>query len=208
MAGHTTRLLYEEPFVEMCANLSNWRIDSFMRHLEAEKRKGRVLAFVRGLRFSALLTYAVRDILSGTGLSANWGHLIDETGTLCSRECDVIIHRDGYVQRWNGKNEAPIMDFKFIAQEDAIAVISCKSYLRTNKVDENYCESMESFVDRVWLFAECCGPRSARNIRKKALDTGYGDFWHLYTWSEKAGQQLNKGGWSRFVEEVEKLAAI
>ena len=97
------------------------------------------------------------------------------------------------------------MDFRFIEQQKVVAVISCKSYLRSSKIDKEYCESMKPFVEKIWLFAECCGPRSAKTIQKKALDFGYEKFWYLYAWSKKRGQVLNRNGWNEFVEEVRKL---
>lgn len=203
--GHMVRLLYEEPFWKMFATFQSWRIDTFMRQMEAEKRKGRVLPFVRGLRLSALLIYAIREILTGTSLTANWGHLMDESGSFCSCECDVIIHdEEGHIGQWNGTKN-PIMDFRFIAQESAVAVISCKSYLRSSDIDTEYCRLMEPFVKKIWLFAECCGPRSAESIRTKAVEFGYEKFWHLYTWSKQRGSKPNKDGWSEFVEEVKRL---
>ncbi len=201
--GHG-RLLCEEPFNMMCADFSSWRMNDFIRQLEATKHKGRILPFVRGLRLSAHLIYAVREILSGTDLEVNWGHLLDEDSVFCSPECDVIIHRKGHLRRWNGTDN-PIMDFRFIEQQKAVAVISCKSYLRLSKIDKEYCESMKPLVEKIWLFAECCGPRSAKTIQKKALDFGYEKFWYLYAWSKKRGQKLNRNGWNEFVEEVRKL---
>jgi len=199
------RLLCEEPFIKMYADFSSWRMSDFVKQLEATKEKGRVLPFVRGLRLSAHLIYAVRDILSGTGLEANWGHLLDKDRVFCSCECDVIIHRSGYFARWDGSIH-PVMDFKFIKQQDAVVVISCKSLLRSRaEVDREYCELMKPFVKRVWLFAECCGPRSANSIREQALRCGYEKFWYLYTWTEGTEPEPNRGGWNEFVEEVEKL---
>jgi hypothetical protein len=180
----------------MTNQLANWRIDNFIRELETKKAKGRILPFVRGLRFSSLLTYAIREILSDTGsdLEANWGHLLDEDGTLCSPECDIIIHHSGHVKRWNG-SENPITDFRFVNPQKAVAVISCKSYLESNKVDKKYCELINPFVQKVWLFSECCGPRSSNSIKSKALESGYDKFWNLYFWSKKTSPQPNKEGW-------------
>jgi hypothetical protein len=93
--GHIKRLLYEERLMEMFSTFQNWRMDSFIRDMEAKRQKGRILPFVRGLRLSALLIYAIREMLEGTGLTANWGHLIDDEGHYCSCECDVIIHQKG-----------------------------------------------------------------------------------------------------------------
>jgi hypothetical protein len=199
--GNMGRLLYEERFISMFADFSHWRVDSFWRQMEAEKRKGRVLPFVRGLRLSSQLVYTVRELLSGTGLTANWGHLLDSDENLCSCECDVIIHKEGHIRQWNGG----IMDFRFIKQEQAIAVISCKSFLRKSDIDKEYCRDMINYVDKVWLFAECCGPKSVKGISKKAKELGYEKFWHLYTWSKQTDPEPNRTGWIDFVKEVEKL---
>jgi hypothetical protein len=64
---------------------------------------------------------------------------------------------------------------------------------------------MKSFVDIVWLFAECCGPRSIDNIRRKAQEYGYQKFWTLYTWAKQTEPVPNKTGWIDFVKEVDKL---
>jgi hypothetical protein len=204
LAGHHARLLCEEPFQRMVSDFSNWRIDSFIREMEAKRQKGRILPFVRGLRLSAHLIYVIREILSGSRLTANWGHLLDPSGNFCSCECDVIIHREGHRGRWNG-TQNPIMDFRFVEQERAIAVISVKSYLRSSDIDGKYCKLMKPFVRRIWLFAECCGPRSGNNIAKRAKKLGYSKFWHLYTWTKQTRIECNKPGWNAFVREVEKL---
>lgn len=203
-SGHTGRLLCEEPFWRMYGDFTHWRIDPFIRRLEAKKQRGRILPFVRGLRLSAHLIYSVREILEGTGLTADWGHLLDERNNFCSCECDVIIHHEGYIGRWNGR-EKPIMDFRFIEQQKAIAVISCKSYLRSGDLDKKYCELMKPFVKKIWLFAECCGPRSAESVEKKALRFGYKKFWYLYKWSKQTDPKPNRNGWNKFVKEVRKL---
>jgi len=189
----------------MFYEFSYWRMDTFIRQMEKERRTGRILAFVRGLRLSANLIYAIRQILDGTQLTANWGHLLDESDTFCSRECDVIIHRKGQIAIWNGTTQ-PIMDFRFVDQRNAVAVISCKSLLRSGDIDREYCESMEPFVQKIRLFAECCGPQSVETIRSKALESGYEHFWHLYLWSKQTEARPNSEGWNKFVEEVKKLA--
>jgi hypothetical protein len=58
----------------------------------------------------------------------------------------------------------------------------------------------------LWLFAECCGPRSVQNIRDKALHSGYEEFWFLYTWSRQSDPVPNVGGWNDFVVSVQRLA--
>jgi len=191
-----------EPYHQICAGLWQWRMDDFIRELE----KGTILAFVRGLHFSAQLIYAIRDIISETDLKADWGHLLDKNNKYCSRECDIIIHK-GKRNRWNG-HENPIMDFKFVEQDEAVAVISCKSYLRSGDVDKNYVKCLESYVKKVWLIAECCEPGHVKGIKRQAQDAGYENFWYMYRWSRKTGEQEgNEAGWLDFVKKLRKLKA-
>lgn len=203
--GPMVRVLREASFRRLFAELTTYRMDTHLRQMEADRRRGRILAFVRGLHFSSLLIYEIRDILAGTALTANWGHLIDDTGALCSKECDVIIHRRGQYSRWDG-NTTPVMDFRFVPQERAVAVVSCKSRVRSGDIDREYCELMRPFVPRVWLFAECCGPRSADSVRGTALESGYEEFWFVYTWSPQSVPQPNSEGWNEFVGKVLALA--
>ena len=200
--GHT-RLLLETPFNKMVAEFSNWTMSDFIRQLESRKSKGRVLSFIRGLRLSAHLIYAIRDLLIGSDLTANWGHLIDDDNKFCSPECDIIIHKiSGQISRWNG-NQNPVMDFRFISMAQAIVVISCKSQVKS--IDEEYPKSIKKYTKKVWLFGECCGPRSAKGLAEKAKKAGYEKFWHLYTWSPKTKADYNNEGWIDFVNEVKKL---
>jgi len=200
--GHG-RLLLETRFRTMMAEFTTWRMNDFIRQLEALKSRGRVLPFVRGLRLSAHLIYATRELLVGSPLTASWGHILDANGVFCSPECDVIIHRkDGQVDRWNG-HEDPVMDFRFVSTQGAIAVISCKSQLKT--IDSKYPESVKKYVPRVWLFTECCGPRSVKRLANEARQAGYEQFWHLYTWSPKTMPKSNEHGWMNFVQEVQRL---
>lgn len=204
MDGNTGRLLYESHYNGLVGDFSTWRVDDFMRQMEASRSKGRILPFIRGLRLSAHLIYTIREILSVTDLTASWGHLLDEEENFCSAECDIIIHYKGHHTRWNGTSE-PIMDFRFIQQHRAVTVISCKSFLRSGNIDTEYCKLMKPFVRRIWLFAECCGPRSVENIRRKAKNFGYEKFWYLYTWSKKEGFKPDPKQWNRFVSEVKNI---
>jgi hypothetical protein len=201
--GHRA-LLYEEYLDRLIGDFSLWRISAFNRALESSKSKGRILPFVRGLRLSTQLIYVVREILSGTGLTANWGHIVDKDGQFCSRECDVIIHSDGHIRRWNGSSNS-VMDFRFIEQDKVICVISCKSFIRSSDIDREYCDDMKKYANKVWLFAECCGPRSINSIRSKASTFGYDKFWYIYLWSEKSGISLNRQDWHDFISEIKKL---
>lgn len=141
------------------------------------KYEGDILGFVKGLRLSARLIYFLRNRLSSTNLDVSWGHLIANHES-CSPECDVIIHAKGHVGKWNG-NAHPIMDFRFVEAEKALAVISCKSSLKT--IDKTYPKKLKKFgVDAVFLFAECCGEKQFVRLEKRALAAGYRGLWCLY----------------------------
>ena len=206
--GHK-RLLIRQKFHVIKAGLQEYRLDKFIRTLERTPgpNKGNILPFIRGLRFSALLIYAIREFLQGTGLTASWGHIIDEDGVFCSRECDIIIHKEGHIMRWNGDGGIhPVMDFKFIEQDQAIAVISCKSYLDKSHIEKEYCEDVKKYVAKVWLFAECCSPDKVSAIREAALEIGYENFWSLYTWDRVTDATTDlTDGWDNFVNEVKML---
>ena len=193
-----------EPFGQLCAAFSDWRIDPVIRMMEKEKAEGRILGFVRGLKLSAHLIYAVRDVLSATDLKVDWGHILDDQGLACSPECDVIIHR-GSRRRWNG-HENPVMDFSFVDAANAVGVISCRSYLRSVTRDyRDYCRRVKRYVRRVWLFAECCPPAAVNRLEKTARSAGYANFWYLYTWDGESDLQPNGGGWLDFLQAVQKL---
>jgi hypothetical protein len=186
------------------------RIDPFIREVEARKgiNKGYIMSFVRGLRLSALIIYQLRTILSDTNLSAYWGQIIDEDGDYLSNECDILIStKDAFEQKWNGDGDGQnIMDFRFIRKEHVKAVISCKSFLTKQKIEKEYCENMLNFVDKVWLFAECCGPQSIQPIKDSSLTIGYEKFWHLYTWNRLSGETKSDPDiWKDFEKEVRSL---
>ena len=186
MATGTKNYLNKQQYNSIKGHLETYRLDTFMRTLDKNqtKNKGAILPFIRGLRFSALLIYEIRKALNGTQLNVTWGHILDENGDYCSSECDIIIYKGSYFARWNGSGDnESVMDFRFIEKENAIAVISCKSFLRTADIEVDYCENMKKYVDKVWLFAECCGPKSGKNIEKAAKTIGYEHYWHLYTWN-------------------------
>lgn len=188
--------------------LLSYRLDPFIRDKEAEPgaNKGLIFPFARGLRFSALLIYSIRDSLSGSDIEVNWGQIIDDDGMACSGECDIIIHKKGHAHRWNGGNENHIMDFRFIEKENALAVISCKSYLTKTAIEKQYCENILKYVKKVWLFAECCGPESVDLIREESKNIGYEHFWYLYTWSRTTDNIVDdENGWHNFIETVKEL---
>ena len=196
-------------FNTIYSELLGFRLSSFIREQEAKKgkNKGLIFPFVRGLRFSALLIYAIRESLSGSDLQVNWGQIVDTNGLACSGECDIIIHKKGHYKKWNGGDGGNhVMDFRFIEKSNAIAVISCKSYLTGATVEKEYCENMRKYVKNIWLFAECCGPESVAIIKKNSKKIGYKNFWYLYTWSRTTGDEIgDERGWYNFIETVKSL---
>jgi len=199
--GGIGRRLRLTRFHELTAEFRQYRIDDFIRGLEKGRSSGRILAFVRGLRLSAQLIYALREALSQTDLEVDWGHLLDEECRICSPECDVIVHRRGHVIRWNG-SVAPVMDFKFIESQKAVAVVSCKSLMRT--VDAKHCQALRPYVSKVLLFAECCRPNAVDRLRDRAQKAGYLGFWYLYTLNEETSspQQIDERQWEGFLSTL------
>lgn len=207
MAEGFYRTFRKESYDSIKAKLLSYRLDPFIRDIESKAgpNKGNIFAFVRGLRFSALLIYEMRQSLSKTDLEVSWGQVVTEDGDACSGECDIIVHRKGYEKRWNGNSDGTghIMDFKFINEKDVLAVISCKSYLTKSAIEKDYYDSISKYVKRVWLFAECCGPESVDLIAEESKKIGYEKFWHMYTWSRATGEITDSlKGWDDFIESV------
>jgi hypothetical protein len=181
LSGAIGQHLYTERFFALASVLQQWRIDPIMQQMDADRDEGRILGFVKGLRLSAQLAYAVREILSGENVEVSWGHLVDESGQLCSPECDIIIHRPGHMRRWNGDGgNEPIMDFRFIESTKALGLISCKSLAKS--IDKDYCKSFEKYqVENILLFVECCPQRQLEQLRKQANEAGYRGLFYLFT---------------------------
>lgn len=190
------------PYRAMCQEFAEFRIDPVIRMMEKHKERGRILGFVRGLRLSAQLIYAIRDALSGSGLHADWGHLLDKNRNLCSPECDVIIYDGAFIARWN-KHDKPVMDFYFVECSHAVAVISCKSYLAN--IDKEYIQTIKPFMEQVWLFAECCPRGKEAALRKKARAAGYRNLFYLYPWDGEISVEPDRSEWTRFLKALETL---
>ncbi len=140
--------------------------------------EGDILGFVKGLRFSARLIYYLRTLLSLTGYEINWGHILDDAGNSCSRECDIIIHKPGHVKNWNG-DAHPVMNFVFVKASQVIAIVSCKS--KITDIDKKYILALKKYgVKKIYLFAECCMEKSYSNLLKKAQKAGYQGLWCLH----------------------------
>ena len=197
-----------DAFYSMKEELLQWRIDEPLRDMERCRERGRILAFVKGLRLSAKLIYLLRTALSDTGLQVSWGHLLDRDENICSPECDVILHKPGWVERWDGSAE-PVMDFRFVSCTAAVAVVSCKSLL--DSVDDNlkaYCAQMQRYVKSVLLFAECCRPRKVRRLTGAAKRAGYAGLWYLYVLEEGSSEaEVDESVWRDFLETLRGLAA-
>jgi hypothetical protein len=201
--GPIYRRLSLEDFHGLMGELLYWRIDPEIQKLEKKKRGGLVLGFVKGLRLSARLTYAIRKTLSGYNLEVDWGHLFNKEKDFLSPECDIIIHLRGRIQRWNG-NSSPIMDVSFVDSKLAIAVVSCKSSIRA--VDFEYCKRMKQYVSNILLFAECCAPSAVERLKKSAKSAGYKGFWHLYTCTRTSEALHDEKEWENFLEVIKRMS--
>jgi hypothetical protein len=187
-------------FRQLFGELTALRISDDLKMLEAAKGSALILPFVKGLRLSAQLAYILRNELSETSLEVDWGHLLDENEKSCSPECDIIIHKTGHVQEWNG-NEHPIMHFKFVRRERAVAVISCKSFAKD--VDAAYVKKLTPYVKHVFLFAECCAPGKVARLERTARKAGYAGFGYLYTFDKKRSECVqDEKAWGRFLDAV------
>jgi len=202
--GRLATQLYLQEFHSLQEELSQWRVDPQIQEMERESPGGVILGFVKGLRLSARLIYAIREHLSTFGLEADWGHLLTEEGDSCSPECDIIIHLPGWERRWNGY-EHGIMDFKFINCREAIAVISCKSFIR--EVDRSYRQKLRPYVDKVFLFAECCEPNAVNRLRRSAQSAGYVGFWYLYACNQATSVcTVDENQWKDFLIKLRRIA--
>jgi hypothetical protein len=184
LTGEIGKGLFLEGLREMAGNLATWRRNPTVRLMDATRSKGRILAFVKGLRISARVAYVVRNMLSRySEIEVSWGHVVDGEGKSCSAECDIIVHHKGHIQKWNG-GDNPIMDFRFIHCDQVIAVISCKAFAKS--IDEEYPSLLMPYgVRHVLLVAECCAPRNVKALQKKAVTAGYRGFYPLYLYDSK-----------------------
>jgi len=206
-SGQLELRLRTEEFYGLAGTLASWKLDPIIRLMNKKSGKGRILGFVQGLRLSAQLIYILRKIVAPYTLDVNWGHLVDESGCSCSPECDVIIHRPGVLQEWNGSDK-PIMNFKFIKCSDTIAVVSCKSFI--NSIDVDYCSDFVSYnVTNIFLFAECCRTGSIERLARQSKSAGYQGFFYLY--SIKGAQSFieqNQQVYIDFINAVENISRM
>ena len=203
--GALEECLRIEKFLVLSSELASWRLDPIIREYDRRRAKGRILGFVKGLRFSARIAYLIRDIVSSEDVEVNWGHLVDDKGKACSPECDIIIHRKGYIKKWNGVNDH-IMDFRFIKCKNAIAVISCKSY--TTSIDKEYCKDFSKYnLKNIFLFSECCLPKSVDRLKAQAISAGYKGFYYLHAIDKKKGViNTDPDGYLEFIKEMENVS--
>lgn len=196
----------KEDYNSLCGKLTEYRIDPELR--EARKT---VLPFVTGLRFSSLLIYAMRKILKGTNLTANWGVIIHNKDIRCSSECDIIVHKDDSDRAWDGQDDfdGPVMDFHFVPKSKVKAVVSCKASCIT-QIDQRMKDDvvkLREYVSRVWLFAECCNRGKVVGLRKEAIASGYEKFLYLYLLRLNGVRwKCDQRVWFRFAESLKALA--
>ncbi|PQP33267.1 hypothetical protein C6A36_00105 [Desulfobacteraceae bacterium SEEP-SAG10] len=203
LSGAMGAILSTEDFVSLANKLAQWRLDPSIKLMESKKSKGRILGFVKGLRFSAQVAYLIRNILSPHSIDVNWGHLIDNNGISCSPECDIIIHQPGYIQKWNG-SDRPIMDFKFINCKDALGIVSCKSLTRS--VDKEYCKDFNKYkMKNIFLFVECCNEKSIDRLTKQAKEAGYKGFYYLYTIKNDQYIKTDENVYIKFIKKIKAL---
>lgn len=190
-AANLGRVLRLEPFYGLAEELWQWR----------EIGQAGVFSFAKGLHLSARLIYAIRPLVAPQ-FHVDWGQLLTPYGDSCSPECDIIVYRNGYVQRWNG-NETPVMDFRFVNAANAVAVISCKSLVRS--VDTDYCKSLRPYVRNVFLFGECCASTRVARLKRDAMAAGYRGFWYLYAMEKGDQKSVDDRVWEDFLKAVQSV---
>lgn len=197
------------PLCGLSAELVKWRESNEISAIYQAQSRNRIFDFVKGLRFSAQLIYFIRERLPAHQIAVDWGQLVSEDGTSLSPECDIIIHRNGVFKKWNGDRNNPIMNFAFIKSNSVLAIVSCKSYLRSvGKKHTEYIENIRKVAPnkRLWLFAECCAPGRIGKLKADALSAGYNGFWYLYTWDSKRSYSTNDESiWADFIHSLATL---
>lgn len=200
-AGAVGNILSLEDFHGLCGELQRWRTDPEIQDMQRDHGRGLVFPFVKGLRLSARLVYAIRKILSSTAMKVNWGQVLIPDG-YCLPECDIIIHT-GYFQRWNDTRE-PVMDFVFVEHKNVVAVISCKSSVTA--VDKDYAKAMKPHVPNLFLFGECCSPSAVDRLKAAAEDAGYKGFWYLYTYDRRTEEcEKDERVWQDFLQSLKAV---
>jgi hypothetical protein len=198
--GHLVR---HQGFRQLAGELQPYCNSDDIKLMEKTKGSALVLPFVKGLRLSARLIYILRTQLSDTQLEVDWGHLLDPNERSCSPECDVIIHKKGCAEKWNGDSH-PVMDFRFIPCGKAVAVVSCKS--KADSVDRDYPTKLRPYVRNVLLFAERCEPGRVGSLRTQARKAGYVGFWYLYTHDEETNEnKIDPKVWEGFLKAVRNI---
>ncbi len=205
-SGRFTRAFRLPAYHALCRELQVLRIDPQM--FEARKD---VLSFVVGLRFSSLLIYQIRSMLEDTPLTASWGVIVEEDENTISGECDIIVHADKWLHRWDGAgSQSPgpsVMDFRFVPRKHVRLAISCKSEVSslTKKLREE-AVGLQGAVDTLWLFAECCKAKKPAALAAKASKAGYQRFWYLYTLDKDNIPQHDEPQWMSFADQLRGLA--
>jgi hypothetical protein len=171
-------------------------------HKGKGKYEGGILGFITGLRLSARVAYYIREQLSETDYRISWGHLIDEQERSCSPECDIIIHKKGHIRKWNGFRKS-IMNFKFVRARRAVAVVSCKSTLKS--IDVDHPKNLKKFgIKNVFLFAESCKKGSYARLAKAARKAGYKGLWCLYFKDADGSTTIDDTMHIAFIESVKR----
>jgi hypothetical protein len=95
------------------------------------------------------------------------------------------------------------MNFKFIQAQRAIAVISCKSILKS--IDSDYPRGLKKFgIKNVFLFAETCQKGSFARLSKAAKKAGYKGLWCLYLTDSDGSISIDDAMHIAFIESLKK----
>lgn len=206
--------MQQDKFLKHYSVLSHWRDVAYSVNKSRDPYAG-ILPFVSGLRFSSMIIHIISEIIKYSNLSVTWGHIYEKNDHIISysNECDIIIYKEEFgceKHHWDNEYRNPkqesVMSFKFIDKKFVVGVISCKSHIVKSQIDKEYPQLLRPFTKNVWLFSECCNPKSLIEIRKQAKKLKYKNFWSLYTWSPKEGPKENFDDWENFESSIEHLA--
>ena len=161
--------------------------------------------FVKGLILSTSIIELI-DRHIPNGYRADWGQVIDQTGNILSRECDIIIYR--------GKPDKVIenrcMRYVLAHKQHAKIVIQARSAIESVTGDDRiYFRDMRRSVPQLWYIAECCWARSkarAESLRRDLWKAGYRRFFYLYRKDpDTADRDIDYDQFVRFVRLIKKI---
>lgn len=164
--------------------------------------------FVKGLVLSTSIIELI-DRHIPNGYRADWGQVIDESGNILSRECDIIIYRDKPYKLIENK----CMRYVLAHKQQAKIVIQARSAIESvTRDDKIYSRDIRRSVPRLWYMAECCLAKSKARVRTITRDlraAGYAQFFYLCRVDPDTGQrQIDHEDYGQFIRFIHLIKQI